>query len=133
MELSKKLVTDEKDNRITKLIMGVLVGYAITCIIFLGYSMLITYTSLTEDKIPLVVAATSLISVIVAGFDAAKGAENKGWFWGIMAGLIYAIILVMIMSLVLKGFYFDTRTATIIVLSIAGGGLGGVVGINFKK
>jgi len=121
-----------ESSRFHSLISGVLMGYAITCIIFLGYSMLITYTSLTEDKMPLVVAGTTLISVIVAGFDAARGAENRGWFWGIMAGLIYALILMVIMTLVLKGFSVDARTVTVFILSLAGGGLGGVVGINFK-
>ena len=122
-----------ESSRFYSLISGVLMGYAITCIIFLGYSMLITYTSLTEEKMPLVVAGTTLISVIVAGFDAAKGAENKGWFWGIIAGLFYALILMIIMILVLKGFSMDARTLTVFILSLAGGGLGGVVGINFKK
>jgi putative membrane protein (TIGR04086 family) len=123
----------QENSRFMSLVSGVLVGYAITCIIFLGYSILITYTSLSEDKMPLVVAAATLLSVIVAGFDAAKGADTKGWFWGIMAGLVYAIILLIIMTFVLKGFSLDSRTITILVLSLAGGGLGGVIGINFKK
>ena len=122
-----------ENSRFYSLISGVLVGYAITCIIFLGYSLLITYTSLTDDKMPLVVAGATLVSVIVAGFDAARGAENKGWFWGIMAGLVYAVILMVIMTLVLKNFSVDSRTATVLVLSLAGGGLGGVIGINFKN
>ena len=122
-----------ESSRLYSLISGVLAGYAITCIIFLGYSVLITYTSLTDEKMPLVVAGATLLSVIVAGFDAAKGAENKGWFWGIMAGLVYAVILMLIMTLVLKNFAVDSRTATVLVLSLAGGGLGGVIGINFKN
>ena len=122
-----------ESSRIHSLISGVLVGYAITCIIFLAYSMLITYTSLTEEKMPLVVAGATLVSVIVAGFDSARGAENKGWFWGIMAGFIYALILMFIMTLVLRGLFFDARTVTLFILSLAGGGLGGVVGINFKN
>jgi len=122
-----------ENARLHSLISGVLVGYAITCIIFLAYSILITYTALTEEKMPMVVASATLVSVIIAGFDAARGADNKGWFWGIMAGLIYAVILLIIMSLVLQGFTLDSRTATVLVLSLSGGGLGGVVGINFKN
>ena len=122
-----------ENSRLSSLVSGVLVGYAITCIIFLGYSILITYTSMTDEKMPLVVAGATLISVIVAGFDAAKGAANKGWFWGIIAGLIYAVILMVIMTLVLKNFSVDSRTVTVLVLSLAGGGLGGVIGINFKN
>lgn len=130
---SKDYITEDKKPQFIKLVTGILVGYAITCIIFLGYSMLITYTSMSEKNLPVVVAVTTLLSVIIAGFDAARGAEHKGWLWGMGAGLIYILILAAIMMVVLKGFAVDSRTVTIVVLSIAGGGLGGVLGINIKK
>ena len=123
----------EKATQIKALTIGVLMGYAITCIIFLGYSILITYTSMNERNLPMVVAITTLLSVIVAGYDAAKGAESKGWLWGMGAGLIYIIILIGLMMSVLHQFAVDGRTVTVIVLSIAGGGMGGVLGINFRR
>jgi putative membrane protein (TIGR04086 family) len=126
-------VTEDKKSQIKMLTMGILVGYAITCIVFLGYSMLITYTHMSEKNLPVVVAVTTLVSVMVAGFDAARGAANRGWLWGMGAGLVYVLILLAIMMTALKGFAVDGRTVTIIVLSIAGGGLGGVLGINIKK
>ena len=123
----------EKSKQIKALVIGVLMGYAITCIIFLGYSMLITYTSMTERNLPMVVAITTLLSVIVAGFDTAKAAENKGWLWGMAAGLVYILILTGLMMGVLQGFAADTRTVTSIVLAIAGGGMGGILGINMRR
>ena len=130
---SKGVVTEEKHRQVTSLISGVLIAYAITCIVFIGYAVLITYSSISEQNIPLVVTATSLISVVVAGFDAAKGAQNKGWLWGLLAGLVYVVILALIGLWVNKGFAMDSRTLTLLVLSLAGGGLGGVLGINFKR
>jgi putative membrane protein (TIGR04086 family) len=112
--------------------MGVLVGYAITVIIFLGYSMLITYTAMSDNNLPIIVAVTTLLSVIVAGFDAARGATHRGWLWGMGAGFVYVLILLAIMMIFLRGFAVDSRTLTVTVLSVAGGGLGGVLGINFK-
>ncbi len=130
---SKPIVTEEKHSQITSLISGIAIAYAITCIIFIGYAMLITYSSFTGKNLPLVVTVTSLVAVIVAGFDAAKGATKRGWLWGIAAGLIYALILAVIGTWVNKGFTFDSRTITLLILSVAGGGLGGVIGINLKK
>jgi len=130
---TKVFAAEEKRSRLGALLSGVLIGYAVTCVVFIGYAMLITYTSVTGEALPLVVTVTSLLSVMLAGFDAAKGAENRGWLWGIFAGLLYAIILVLIGLWVNKGFALDTRTVTLFVLSVAGGGLGGVLGINFKK
>ncbi|MDR1663338.1 MAG: TIGR04086 family membrane protein [Clostridiales bacterium] len=123
----------EHRSQFKALTMGILVGYAITCIVFLGYSMLITYTSMSEKNMPIVVAVTTLLSVVVAGFDAARGADRKGWLWGMGAGLVYVVILAVIMMLALKNFTIDSRTVTMAILSVAGGGLGGVLGINLKK
>ena len=120
-------------KQIKSLVIGVLMGYAITCIVFLGYSMLITYTGMTERNLPMVVAVTTLLSVMVAGFDAAKGADSRGWMWGMGAGLLYILILTGLMMSVLQRFAVDTRTITSIVLALAGGGMGGILGINMRK
>jgi len=51
----------------------------------------------------------------------------------IAAGAVYALILLLIMTIVQKGFHYDSRTVTLIVLALSGGGLGGVIGINVRK
>ncbi|MCL2852374.1 MAG: TIGR04086 family membrane protein [Defluviitaleaceae bacterium] len=124
---------DDVGSRIGALVSGTLVAFAITCTVLIGYAILITYSTFTGENLPLVVTLTCLVSVIVAGFDAAKGAQSKGWLWGILAGVAYAVILVAIGVWINRGFVIDTRTITLIILSIAGGGLGGVIGINLKR
>jgi len=127
------LVTEENKSQIKQLVVGVLMGYAITCIVFLAYAMLITYTQMSERNLPTVVAVTTLLSVMIAGFDAAKGAPSRGWMWGMIAGAIYVAVLAIIMVVMLPGFFVDGRTVTVIVLSIAGGALGGILGINIRR
>ena len=132
-ELSSNLVTDENKSQIKQLVIGVLMGYAITCIIFLAYAMLITYTEMSERSLPMVIAITTLLSVMIAGFDAAKGASSRGWMWGMIAGFTYVAVLAIIMVVLLPGFHVDGRTITVIALSIGGGGLGGILGINMRR
>jgi len=127
------LVTDENKSQIKHLVIGVMMGYAISSIIFLAYAMLITYTQMSERNLPMVIAVTTLLSVMIAGFDAAKGAANRGWLWGMAAGFIYVASLVIIMMVLVPGFLVDGRTITVLVLSIAGGGLGGILGINIRR
>jgi putative membrane protein (TIGR04086 family) len=112
---------------------GVLMAFAITSIVFLGYAMLITYTNVSERSLPTVVAITTVLSVMVAGFDAARGAENRGWLWGMAAGLVYVLIMAAIMVIMLPVFSVDGRTVMVFALGIAGGGLGGILGINLKR
>jgi len=95
--------------------------------------MLITYTQMSERNLPTVIAITTLLSVMVAGFDAAKGAPSRGWMWGILAGVAYVAILAIIMGVMIPGFFVDGRTVTVVVLAVAGGGLGGILGINIRK
>jgi putative membrane protein (TIGR04086 family) len=128
-----KIVTEDKYAQLTALGIGILAAYGITCIVFISYALLITYTNMSIDSLPLVVTITSIISAIVAGYDAAKAAHRRGWLWGLVAGFLYALILVIIGYWIGQGFAFDLRTATSLLLAIAGGGLGGVIGINFRK
>ena len=132
-EKSKGIAAEAKGSSVTALLKGILIGYCITCVIFLVYTMLITHTSMSEKYLSVVAAGTTIISVIVAGFDAARGARGRGWLWGIGAGLIYALILLLIMTIVQKGFYYDSRTVMLMVLALEGGGLGGVLGINMRR
>jgi len=115
------------------MLFGVLIAYAITSIAFLAYSMLITYTDMGEQNLPAVVAITTLLSVLVAGFDAAKGAPKRGWLWGMGAGFLYVAIMAIIMVVALPTFAVDGRTLMTILIGIAGGGFGGMLGINLKR
>jgi len=120
-------------TQIKHLSIGVLMAYAITGIVFLGFAMLITYTTMSERSLPAIVAVTTILSVMVAGFDAARGAEKRGWLWGMAAGFVYILIMAIIMAAFLPVFSIDMKTILISVLGIAGGGLGGILGINMKR
>ena len=124
---------DEKRYQIKRLVIGLAIGYAITAIVFLGYAMLITYTQMSERSLPMVVAITTVLSVLVAGFDAARGASKKGWLWGMGAGGAYVLLLALFMMVMLPNFGVDMRTFTVVVLAVAGGGIGGMLGINVGK
>ena len=126
-------ITTHMGHSIKHLVIGVLIGFAITAIMFLGYAMLITYTEMSERNLHTVVAVITLLSVLVAGFDAARGAHVKGWAWGMGAGFLYIAILAIVMAVLLPGFGVDGRTLMILVLAIVGGGLGGILGINMKQ
>jgi putative membrane protein (TIGR04086 family) len=117
-------------NRFTALLSGILIAYAITCIFFIGCALALTYTALSEDAVPIIMLVAVAVSVVVAGYDAAKSAVKNGWLWGMAAGLIYAVILICIETWVSDGFAADAKTIVSIAISLAGGCFGGVLGIN---
>lgn len=127
-----KNTQETKKSLAMGLLTGVLMACAITCIVIIGCAVLLTYTSMTEQTLPFIITIACAVSAIVAGFDTAKAAEGKGWLWGIVAGGIFAFILVSVEMWVQKTVSLDTRTITLMILALAGGGLGGIFGINFK-
>ncbi|NLM12715.1 MAG: TIGR04086 family membrane protein [Epulopiscium sp.] len=119
--------------RIITLLKANIVAYMITAIFFIGSALLLTYTSLPESSIPAIAIVTTIISVLVAGYDTAKGAPSKGWLWGLIAGLVYAVILIIVSTTVGKELMMTRNTATLLIMAGAGGTLGGMIGINVKK
>lgn len=119
--------------RIITLLKANIVAYMITAIFFIGSALLLTYTSLPESSIPAIAIVTTIISVLVAGYDTAKGAPSKGWLWGLAAGLVYAVILIIVSTTVGKELMMTRNTATLLIMAGAGGTLGGMIGINVKK
>ena len=118
---------------IKALLFGTLVAYAITCIAFVICAILLRYTSFGDNSVPMLVTVTCVIAVLVSGFDTARGAERDGWLWGLVAGGVYAVLWIIFGILFTRSIGFDMRTLTIIMLCVAGGGLGGMLGINFRK
>lgn len=124
---------DFATTQVKHLFFGILIAYAITAIVFLGYAMLITYTNVSERSLPTVVTVTVILSVLVAGFDAARGAAGRGWLWGMAAGGVYVLIMAAIMAIMLPTYTVGIRTVTMCLLGVAGGGFGGILGINMKR
>ncbi len=112
---------------------GVVIAYAITFIVFISYALLLTYTDVSDTKLEMVIVITTLLSVVVAGFDAAKMANNRGLIWGVVAGGLYAVILIIIGGIITGSFTIEGKSLSTLLISMSGGGIGGIVGINFKK
>ena len=115
------------------IVLGVAIAYAITAVGFIAAAIGITYTNLSEGSLPVIVVITCFISVVVAGFDAARQSLSRGWMWGAAAGLLYAVVLMFVITWVQGGFVMDVRKVLLIALSLIGGGIGGMVGINFRS
>ena len=130
--MNKEMISSRKE-KILGLVMGVIIAYAITAIAFIATAIGITYTSLQESTVPVIVMATCVVAVIVAGFDASRRADKNGWVWGMIAGGIYALIMICIIIWISGGFVMDWRKIILVLLSVVGGGMGGAIGINFKK
>lgn len=108
-------------------------SYVLTAIVFVVYGILLTYTETTEENIQIVVMMTTVISVLIGGIIASKGVNSKGLLFGMLVGIVYSIIMIMVGLCVLPVLKITYKMVMIIILSISAGGIGGIIGINTKK
>lgn len=107
-------------------------GYAITAAVFLIYAALLTYTDISEGSMKIVVTAAVGVSVVIGGFFAAKAIKKRGIVWGVLTGLMYGILMIITAVCFKPDFAPSLKTGIILSLCLCGGGVGGIIGINFK-
>ncbi len=130
---SRKVIDNNNNKTVVSLTKGSIISYIITTIIFIVYGILLTYTDITEEKIQIVVMITTVISVLIGGIIASRGVNSKGLIFGMLVGVIYSIIMIMIGFCILPTLKITSKMIMIFILSISSGGIGGIIGINSKK
>lgn len=119
-------------NIFNSLAIGTIFAYFITLLVFIIYSLLITYTDVTEKYMQTIIMVTTVVSVLVSGFLSTKNIKSKGLLIGILSGVIYFIILLIVAFCILPTIEFNSKLLTLLMLSICSGGIGGIIGINLK-
>lgn len=114
-------------------IIAVGIAVALTLAVFTVYALIITYTSATEESIQGVAAVTTLVSVLIAGITAAASTREKGWLYGMGTGLMYAVIMILLGLSLSPESHIGIKTLSVLALSVCGGGIGGMIGVNIKK
>ena len=114
------------------MVKGLAVAFAITCIIFIGFGILLTYTEITEESLPMVSLVCTALSAGAAGFDWAACMQKRGLLWGMAAGAVYVVLLYMIISLAADRFSLELSLVMTFAVALAGGAVGGILGVNRK-
>ena len=107
-------------------------AYIITLTILLGYNLLLTYTGLSYDTVSMVTSFITTISAAFGGFYACRHIKEKGLIYGFIVGLSYIIILVIMFYLAKERYIFDMTLLYKGLLVSVAGGIGGILGVNFK-
>lgn len=115
------------------IIKGVLLGYGITMILLIIYSAVLAYTNVSESSIPLVLFVIGLASVFISSSLTVTKLKKNGLKNGGLIGLCYVMILYILSSIYQTGFSLTKYSILTIILYIALGMFGGIVGVNLLK
>ena len=110
---------------------GTGVGLGITCIIFAACALLLTYTDISDSYIGIVSTVCTALSALASGVIMSKARGRNGLLTGAAAGIIYGAVLLAV-SVIAGGGPLSLGCSTCLIVAAAGGGIGGILGVNTK-
>lgn len=111
---------------------GLVRGYVLSLLLFLIFGIIITYTKVGEGLIPLVTTLVMILGVVYGSIYTVAHIGTKGWLHGAFVGLIYIFLLVILSKMFLTGYTLDRFVGYRMLISVAAGSIGGMIGINIK-
>ncbi|MDR7856431.1 TIGR04086 family membrane protein [Tissierella sp.] len=112
------------------LLKGLLLAFIITSVLIVLFSLLLTYSTLKESKMPLINTIIMMVSITTGSIYAGKKIKEKGWVNGGIVGILYYIILILLSIVILNPFSIDLFSITKLIIAFITGVIGGIIGIN---
>ncbi|GAX91466.1 TIGR04086 family membrane protein [Effusibacillus lacus] len=116
----------------TPVLYGLIYAFAVAFSALLLVSIVLTWTSIPETKLPVMTYVINLAAVLTGSFAAARRTGEKGWYYGGLTGLFYSVAIT-ILGLLIVSASFTLHNLVQITLLSAIGALGGVVGVNIRR
>lgn len=129
---SNKKVDIGKDNVIVVYMKGIFSACVFSVFAFILMALMITYTSISEGIIPIVTSTVMVISVAMSGMYTGLKLRRKGWLNGAVAGLLYAMLIMVMGWVFLDEFAVGMLLLYKVLTGIVAGGVGGMIGVNLK-
>lgn len=117
-----------KGKQIVSIIKALIASYVVTTILLLILTWLLYKFDWDEQKVTTGIIVIYVVSTFVGGFILGKLKRVKRFLWGLIMGLLYFIVLLLISFLVYKSFDGNgTNIVTTLLLCVGGGMLGGML------
>ncbi|WP_350344430.1 TIGR04086 family membrane protein [Proteinivorax tanatarense] len=108
---------------------GLFSSIILSVIVLLLWSIIMSFSSVSDSTIKSVVIVTIVTSIFAGGFVSAKMSKQKGWMIGGFVGVTYLVVLLFMGSAVSTPDI--TLTAPInLVFGFLVGAIGGVMALN---
>jgi len=121
----------DKNNTFFKILKGVGIAIIFTFTCLTIFSILLTYTNLSENLIQPVVISVTGMSILAGSFFVTRKIKKNGIIKGITVGIIY-IMLIYLVSSIVNNLNFKLNIESIVMISIGiiCGAVGGFIGVN---
>lgn len=109
------------------LLIYLLGAYIVTAVILFLLAFLLFKLSLSEQIVSAGIIITYALSCFLAGFLAGKRMKQKRFLWGLIMGIGYFLVLLILSIAVNKSFGAASDIVTTFILCAGGGMLGGML------
>lgn len=117
-------------NNFVSIIKGVAISIISTIILLFIFSILLTYTNISESLITTVIIVVTAISIFIGSTIANIKMKKNGLLNGALIGGIYLMSMYILSSIISKNFSITIQSFIMIIAGMICGMFGGVMGIN---
>ncbi|MBR6399685.1 MAG: TIGR04086 family membrane protein [Firmicutes bacterium] len=118
---------------IPAILRGIVTAAAVTLISMLICALVMTFGSGTSEKaVYTAMQITGLAAVFLGSLTAGARSGRRGLVSGLSVGLIYTLAMVFTGFMITPDYTVGTKTLITLAVSLVGGILGGVLGVNIK-
>ena len=119
-------------NSLFRIFKGSLISIIFTLVLLFVFSIILTYSNISESAISPVIIVISAISILIGSSISTMKIKKNGLINGALVGLIYMLFIYLISSIINTGFALNLNSVIMILSGVIAGVVGGVVGVNIK-
>ena len=112
------------------IIKGVIISIIFTLILLFVFSIILTYTSISEAFITPVIIVVTAISIFIGSSIGNIKMKKNGLLNGALIGGIYLLSIYLLSGIINQNFSLTSQSIIIIVSGIICGMFGGIIGVN---
>lgn len=121
---------DDKQEILKALGKGLLISFIITILILLIFSIILTFTNISEKTIVPVIIISTAISILIGSSISNIRIKKNGILNGALIGGGYILILYLLSSILNARFNLNIQSIIMISVGVVFGILGGIIGVN---
>ncbi len=121
---------DDKQEILKSLGKGLLISFIMTILILLIFSIILTFTNISEKTIVPVIIISTAISILIGSSISNIRIKKNGILNGALIGGGYILILYLLSSILNARFNLNIQSIIMISAGVVFGILGGIIGVN---
>lgn len=117
-----------RNSKTVWMLKSLLTSYILTAVSLLILALLLYKLELTEQRVTMGIIIIYVLSTFAGGFILGKLVGERRFFWGLMLGMIYFVLLLIVSIAVNHSLQMGgTNLVTTMLLCVGGGMIGGMV------